>query len=78
MQTSGGRALKADRRAGAKSPREEYAWQIQEIAKRLELTWRKNEVGKVGSEVRRGKGHCRQEVVKASQGVEGLMEGLGR
>ena len=46
MQTSGGRALKADRRAWAKSPREEYAWQIQEIAKRLELTWEKGIAGK--------------------------------
>ena len=64
MQTSGGRALKADRRAGAKSPREEYAWQIQEIAKRLELTWRKNEVGKVGSEVRRGKGIAGKKLLK--------------
>lgn len=78
MQTSGGKAFKADRIAWAKALREEYAWQIQEIAKRLECTWRKNEVGKVGSEVRREKGHCRQGVVKASQGVEGLMEGLGQ
>ena len=76
MQTSGGKAFKADRIAWAKALREEYAWQIQEIAKRLECTWRKNEVGKVGSEVRREKGHCRQGV-EASQGVEGLMEGLG-
>ena len=60
MQTSGGKAFKADRIAWAKALREEYAWQIQEIAKRLECTWRKNEVGKVGSEVRREKGHCRQ------------------
>lgn len=69
MQTSGGKAFKADRTAWAKSLREEYAWQIQEIAKRLECTWRKNEGGKVGSEVRREKGHRRQGVVKASQGA---------